>query len=1082
MSAHSYSLRSRLSNTVASVKTPTNSPTIKATPRSPRKQSRFDSGLHLKHVIGTTTATPGGLSCCESTNSFAYCAGSVAVLADLNADSTVNYRYFKAHPTAIASNPTSTQYDSASNNNIPIRRASVFLNRRGLDDSQNNSFGREWLDDSSNQTWSARERIKAATCVSLSPDGKLLAVGETGYNPRVLLFSTSVTASVDTPLAIITEHSIGIRNIAFSPDSKYLATLGDVNDGYLYIWTVNTKSGEVKLHSTNKCTTSVCDMTWCGNNVVTVGTRHIKIWQVLATPKTSPQKRARLRMEGEQIPSPGPTPLPGRNCLLGKMVDSTFTAIVAVSSERAIVCSDDGDICVLDISRGNAVLSSVEVTDAPIAAVSHRTNAGRIIWMGKDGLEEKDPFQLLQASEQLGLINVNGSRKLRKRPSGPFALLESPGLIHPTRASVVALSCLADYTIYIDAGGSLHLLRAGGDGSGPEILKFSSHSDLIKGVQMFPSNSDLGSFFTWARNGELAFWGSEGRLIRIENVKLDQLSGENDAAPNELRVVRYAETRKRFITGDRYGVVRLINQESWMISQAFRAHSTEVTDIAIHDTTSMIATCSRDRTLQIFRWHEHEVELLQTADDHISAVHHVIFTDDGSRLLSCSGDRTIIIRDRIEREIDGVITTAFLSARVITLKGSPLSMSLLPTDQNILYVSTMDRYVIKLDVNSGTTIDTFKVSDKDTDDTTMLNSISLSCSQKRHDFSILVGCSSIDKSIRLYDLQKGYMLDRDWGHTEGVSDMTLLDLEGTEQESCQQNLVSTGLDSTIMIWSITTSVAPLLTPLQELSEAQATLSANPDATASKGNPASLPPLRKILTKMEVAGFSRQSSPSRDPSPHRLGRKTSKLTLSTSIEEASENVIQESTRARSGDKIIVLEKRSPSPNTTPSIKPRKQRSKPDLIKTINTKATDWQVHSPTLPSIPLSVPTTPKQQRGSNGRLRRAPSIPTDLRTQSSNRPRRQSVSVITDCGSISMASEATSRMLKTYRKKLESSKGEMDFKDVEKELETVLQLIKEKKAEIDETKNHNESRSNIGNTNDAMNGLTARLEEMQMSR
>ena len=92
---------------------------------------------------------------------------------------------------------------------------------------------------------------------------------ETGYNPRVLIFSTAKDSPLDIPLSILTDHSFGVRSLAFSPNSQYLATLGDINDGFLFIWTVNLKNGAAKLHSTNKCTSFVRDICWIGNSLVT---------------------------------------------------------------------------------------------------------------------------------------------------------------------------------------------------------------------------------------------------------------------------------------------------------------------------------------------------------------------------------------------------------------------------------------------------------------------------------------------------------------------------------------------------------------------------------------------------------------------------------------------------------------------------------------------------------------------------------------------------------------------------------------------------------------------------------------------
>lgn len=92
---------------------------------------------------------------------------------------------------------------------------------------------------------------------------------QTGYNPRVLIFSTAKDAPRDVPLTILTEHSFGVRGLAFSSNSQYLATLGDINDAFLFVWAINLRTGAAKLHSTNKCTSFVRDMCWMGQTLIT---------------------------------------------------------------------------------------------------------------------------------------------------------------------------------------------------------------------------------------------------------------------------------------------------------------------------------------------------------------------------------------------------------------------------------------------------------------------------------------------------------------------------------------------------------------------------------------------------------------------------------------------------------------------------------------------------------------------------------------------------------------------------------------------------------------------------------------------
>ena len=82
----------------------------------------------------------------------------------------------------------------------------------------------------------------------------------------MLIFSTSEASPMtDTPLTALNEHTFGVRAVAFSPNSQYLASLGAANDGFLYIWAINGKNGTATLHACNKCTSTIQQVTWMGD-------------------------------------------------------------------------------------------------------------------------------------------------------------------------------------------------------------------------------------------------------------------------------------------------------------------------------------------------------------------------------------------------------------------------------------------------------------------------------------------------------------------------------------------------------------------------------------------------------------------------------------------------------------------------------------------------------------------------------------------------------------------------------------------------------------------------------------------------
>lgn len=254
-------------NTGVGIKLTPNTPRTPR-PRSPTKSRNFyEAGLSLKRIIGTTVNFPTGFDSLPSARIFAYVAGAAVVVVQLEGDQNTQ-RFFRAHPTAIPaiphtasapSTPINTANDSR-NRTVALREAAT-----GPPSTPTNSRA-AWTDSPLSKSWSSRERIKAATCLSISRDGQFLAVGETGYTPRVLIFN--LHESSDVPIVILNEHTFGVTAVAFSPDGRYLATLGSPNDGFLYMWSISS-NGAARLHASNKCTSFIRCMVWMGNSLIT---------------------------------------------------------------------------------------------------------------------------------------------------------------------------------------------------------------------------------------------------------------------------------------------------------------------------------------------------------------------------------------------------------------------------------------------------------------------------------------------------------------------------------------------------------------------------------------------------------------------------------------------------------------------------------------------------------------------------------------------------------------------------------------------------------------------------------------------
>ena len=425
------------------------------------------------------------------------------------------------------------------------------------------------------------------------------------------------------------------------------------------------------------------------------------------------------------------------------------------------------------------------------------------------------------------------------------------------------------------------------------------------------------------------------------------------------------------------------------------------------DDSWLVASSGRDRMVQIFEKRENELQLIQTMDDHVGAVGQLMFINEGEKLLSCSADRTVLIRDRATREVDGGTCVAYLISRTITQKASPVSMTLCPDDSNILYLSTMDRCVSKFDIPSGRHLHCFKASDSETTDAVIMGSLTVAPEIPGQSPKVLIGVSSTDKSIRVYDLERDQLLTGEFGHTEGVTDVLLLEQCDDSESLSKRTLISTGMDGILMIWNLSVQ--------QQISPDLINGTRDDDEGPTKEMTAARPPLRKVLSRSELAGFQRPDSPNpATPTPIRehsptLLRKMSRLSLApSSLKNHS-----------------VSETSSPPNRLSPTLGTPIDRSR--------------RSPSPVSPKSRGSASRKPSSARTNNRRTS------LDFRNRGKTTPR-------SEFGSLDMSTEQLCRTLRAYRKKLNGSTQRIQSpKELERELSLTLRIVSGRGESSDES-------------------------------
>lgn len=348
-------------------------------------------------------------------------------------------------------------------------------------------------------------------------------------------------------MTVLSDHSFGISSIAFSDDSRWLCTLGNTYDGFILLYSINARTGSAKLVASNKCS-NVRRVLWIGDHsVVSIGVRHAKVWRI-------PRSLSTIRHELDNTDigsskSPTPKAFVGRSCSLGPLMDATFTSVASISECRAILCTAQGDICLLDDSQQKQQLEKVAHVDFKILCVAY-DHAYQLLWIGGG-------HGVMRSMHLDTLINPVMPNIL------PVTTLPVSSIGSNAVPDILAIGFVRSRIITIDSHriteirGTVDTKRASVLGSS-DSKRLPAHESAVLGVSdlLSKSRADSPEFFTFSARGTVLFWQFDGKHVGSMRIPLDQPICAEDGDINELKIVVPLRSDEHLLSGDKSGVLR----------------------------------------------------------------------------------------------------------------------------------------------------------------------------------------------------------------------------------------------------------------------------------------------------------------------------------------------------------------------------------------------------------------------------------------------------------------------------------------------------------------------------------------------
>ena len=494
--------------------------------------------------------------------------------------------------------------------------------------------------------------------VAFSPDEKTLAAA---FVTQVILWDTASGEKIATlsgqTVGTTTGYNLGVGQISFSPDGKYLATAN--MDGVPTIWDLDTYSKTMVLIAEMLPPKAIA---YCpdGQTLATGGDEGIvRVWDAL---------------QGMELFSLN----------LGGIIHSVS---FSPDGTELAAASEDGSIKVWDVTTGEIV--SMPPRQSGIYDVTFLAD-GRFATAGQDGTtriwDSLSGQQLLVlAGPTSTVISVAGSPDGERIATGAYdgslriwdaapgrELMTIPAhadiiwnvAFSPDGGQLVSASVDGSIKVWDSASGALLLSITGGDSAtngftslaispdgteiasggisgnitiwdshtGKVLTNLVGHENMVVGVAFSPNGTRLASS---AWDGTAKIWN----LTTSQDVTT--FSGHTPTAL--VTGIVFSPDGKTVFTGADDKFVYQWDAATGQVVRAFSGEEKEIYGVALSPNGSLLAAGDQDGNIQL--WEVKTGKKIKTLAGHAGLVLRLAFSNDGSRLASASFDRLAKVWD-----------------------------------------------------------------------------------------------------------------------------------------------------------------------------------------------------------------------------------------------------------------------------------------------------------------------------------------------------------------------------------------------------------------------------------------------------